>query len=292
MDLPLTIEGWTFEIVEQLVDQGYLETDFYDFKAELNSKEPKHLQRLTTTACAFANTKGGFIIFGVKDLAGGNRAGRIEGIASESDLAKDFGDKIRKASPKILFEFSNPPIKIRNSSKVLFVVQIPISANRPHANGEGAFYYRTNEGNEMMSYEQIRDGFLRYEERRSKMKLLLVELVTLEGDAKATISPPGRYSLATLDTTVINSILPDVYSMIQDDIMLVKDLIQIRRMVSIMNSKIRELAGIVSHPDAFGFGPLVEIHNKDMESRNDVLLPAIERVVQKIETRYNLKRPF
>jgi len=292
MELPLIISGWTLEIIERLVDQGYLETDFYDFKPELNSKEPKHIQRLTTTACAFANTKGGFIIFGVKDLAGGNRAGRIEGIASESDLAKDFGDKIRKASPKILFEFSNPPIKIRNSSKVLFVVQIPISANRPHANGEGAFYYRTNEGNEMMSYEQIRDGFLRYEERRSKMKLLLVELVTLEGDAKATISPPPGYSITPLDTTVINSILPDVYSMIQDDTALVKDLVQIRRMVSIMNSKIRELAAMMSHPEAWGMGPTIEAHNKDMESRNNVLLPTIDRVVQKIESRHNLRRPF
>ena len=90
----------------------------------------------------------------------------------------------------------------------------------------------------------------------------------------------------------MNSILPDVYSMIQDDNELVKDLIQIRRIVSRMNSKIRELAGLYGDPAAWGLGPYVEAHNKEMESYNGVLLPTIDRVIEKLETRYNLKRPF
>jgi predicted HTH transcriptional regulator len=213
MEVPTAVEGWTFEVIERLVGQGYLETDFYDFKAELKGKDPGHMRRLTNTACAFANTKGGFLVFGVKDLDSADKAGRIEGILGDSDLAKEFGDKIRMASPSILFEFSNPPIPIKNSKKVLFVVQIPTSPNRPHVTPEGLFYYRTNEGKKLMSYEQVRDGFLRYEERRTKIKLLLIELVTLEADAKAAAPPPEQgYSVTTLDTTILSSILPDVYS--------------------------------------------------------------------------------
>ena len=292
MDLPTTVNGWTLDMIEKLVDQGYLETDFYDFKAELSGKDPKHNQRLTTTACAFANTRGGFIVFGVKDIGDKRQADRVEGIVPNKDLAKEFGDRIRGASPNILFEFSNPPLTIKNSNKVLFVVQIPVSPNRPHTTSEGAFYYRTNEGNKMMNYEQIRESFLQYEERRTKMKLLLVELVTLEGDARATIVRPPGYSVVTLDTTVINSILPDVFSMIQDDTDIVKDLVQIRRVVSVMNSRIRELAGLFGDPKAWGLGPYVEQHNKYMESHNNVLLPTIERVVKKLESKYDLKRPF
>src|SRR5438034_404633 len=222
MDIPMTADGWTLEIIEKLVAQGYLETDLYDFKAELKGREQGHNRRLTATACAFANTKGGFIVFGVRDLGDGKTTGRVEGIEPDSDLAKDFGEKIRGASPNVLFEFGNPPITIRNSTRVLFVVKIPLSPNRPHSTSEGVFYYRTNEGNRTMSYEQVRDGFLRYEERRTKVKLLLLELLTLEGDAKGTIVQAPGYSLATLDTTVMNSILPDVYDMIQDDADLVK----------------------------------------------------------------------
>ncbi len=93
MDIPPNVNGWTLELIEKLVAQGYLETDFYDFKAELRSKEVGHNRRLTATACAFANTKGGFIVFGVKDLANGKMTGRIEGIEADSDLAKEFGEK-------------------------------------------------------------------------------------------------------------------------------------------------------------------------------------------------------
>ncbi len=119
-----------------------------------------------------------------------------------------------------------------------------------------------------MSYEQVRDGFLRYEERRTKVKLLLVELATLDGDARATVVSPPKYSLTTLDIGVMNSILPDVYSMIQDDNELVKDLVQVRRIVSRMNSKIRELSGLFGDPAAWGLGPYIEAHNKEMESYN------------------------
>lgn len=292
MDIPIAADNWTLEIVEKLVAQGYLETDSYDFKAELRSKDQGHNRRLTATACAFANTKGGFIVFGVKDLGDGRKTGRIEGIEADSDLAKEFGERIRGASPNILFEFGNPPIRVRNSNKVLFVVQIPISPNRPHSTSDGVFYYRTNEGNRIMSYEQVRDGFLRYEERRTKVKLLLVELATLDGDAKATMATPPKYSLTTLDTSVMNSILPDVYSMIQDDNETVKDLVQIKRIVSRMNSKIRELSGLFGDPAAWGLGAYVEAHNREMESYNGVLLPTIDRVIRKLEARYNLKRPF
>src|SRR5207249_5257897 len=102
------------------------------------------------------NTKGGFIIFGVRDLGDGKTTGRVDGIEPDSDLAKDFGEKIRGASPNILFEFGNPPIGVGTSSRVLFVVQIPLSPNRPHSTSEGLLYYRTIDVYRVLSYEQVR----------------------------------------------------------------------------------------------------------------------------------------
>ncbi len=131
MSLPGDPNQWTFQLIRQLVDQGYLETDYYDFKAELNGKDPEHNQRLTKTACAFANTRGGFIVFGIRDL-GEETKPRIEGITQSGDLANDFGQKIRAASPTVQFSFGNPPLKVPDSPKVIFVVYIPQSPNRPH----------------------------------------------------------------------------------------------------------------------------------------------------------------
>src|SRR5438093_9417418 len=112
------------EVIEKLVSQGYLETDYYDFKAELSSRDPQNSQRLTNSACAFANTRGGFIVFGVGDLDKPMQE-RIRGITVDSDLAKDFGDKIRGASPNVYFDFSNPPVPVRGTNRVIFVVHVP-----------------------------------------------------------------------------------------------------------------------------------------------------------------------
>ena len=281
------------EVIEKLVSQGYLETDYYDFKAELSSRDPQNSQRLTNSACAFANTRGGFIVFGVGDLDKPMQE-RIRGITVDSDLAKDFGDKIRGASPNVYFDFSNPPVPVKGTNRVIFVVHVPQSSERPHITGEGIFYYRTNEGNKQMSYEQIRDSFLRYEERRTKVKLLFVELVNLEADVKATVISPGRasqeYSLTTLDTAVLNSLLPDVYSMIHEDEQLVVDLLLIRRATNIMNNKIRSFHSQMALP-LIGKDQIVGAHNQDIEGRVIAVLPIIDRVLKKLEGEYDLKRP-
>jgi len=295
LDRPTSVDDWTYELLESLVNRGYLETDYYDFKAEINSKDPKHNKNLTKTACAFANTRGGFIVFGVGDLRKENLGIRLKGIKPSSALAKEFGDKIRGASPNIHFEFSNPPIPHKRSDKVFFVVHIPKSSEGPHVTDGGLFYYRTNEGNKLMSYQGIKEGFLRYEERRHKMKLLYVELLSISTDANATIIVPARrsmdYSMVTLEASSLTSLLTDVYSMIQDDSKLVQDLLEIRRIVSVINNQIRAFFSSIILPTTNQAGK-IHSHNQALDTRVNILLPLINRVLRKLESRYGLKNPF
>ena len=58
--IPDTIEQWTLETVQALAQQGVLENDTFDFKADL---QPADHQR--KTVAAFANTRRGFLAFGV-----------------------------------------------------------------------------------------------------------------------------------------------------------------------------------------------------------------------------------
>ena len=98
------------------------------------------------TVCAFANTEGGFLIFGIKDNRELSLAERIIGIDPKRDFPREFGDKIRdKIDPPVYFEFKNPPIKIPNSTNVIHVIKIPQSSERPHmVVHDRRFYYRTN----------------------------------------------------------------------------------------------------------------------------------------------------
>src|SRR5207247_507807 len=130
---------------------------------------------LTKICCAFANSQGGFVVVGVKELAGGFH---VEGIAPDGELAKRFADKLH-AVPSI--DFSSPrDISVPGTSKMIYVFHIPRSAVRPHipqAPDKGLFWKRTPGGCEHMTYDEIQEQFLRYEERREKLKLLFIELL-------------------------------------------------------------------------------------------------------------------
>ena len=62
------------------------------------------------------------------------------------------------------------------------MTEIPISAERPHIPNykeeKRIFRKRTNKGNEFMSYEEIKLSFERLNERKEKIRLLYVELIS------------------------------------------------------------------------------------------------------------------
>jgi len=93
--IPRTIEEWNFDSINELIRANIPESDIHDFKANIPDVET-----VTNLSCAFANTKGGFIILGVKE-----RNGKfvIEGIEYNTEIAHEFGKKI-KANPTINFE--------------------------------------------------------------------------------------------------------------------------------------------------------------------------------------------
>lgn len=137
MTIPYTLKGWDYEIIRQLVIEDYYETDTFDFKPVLaprhqdQKKRDDYIQQLLNTVCAFANTYGGFIVFGIEDQKNKKGEDRIVGL-DRTDLATEFGDKIKNVDPTVYYNFKNPPIKIPHKAKVIFVVHIPCSTTRPH----------------------------------------------------------------------------------------------------------------------------------------------------------------
>ena len=92
--IPANLSQWNFEVIKDLVDKGYLEADEFEFKPAIKNRDPNLQTRIVETACGFANTDGGFIIFGVKDM-GNKTDDRITGIDKSDDLATQFGDKLK-----------------------------------------------------------------------------------------------------------------------------------------------------------------------------------------------------
>jgi len=108
VDLP-PLDAWTYDTVVDMLRQHEFEPGRFDYKAVLNTTSPKgrdgHAASIRRTACAMANTDGGFILFGIKDRKAPvrNAEERIVGIPP-GELRKQFGDKLQPLQPEVYFE--------------------------------------------------------------------------------------------------------------------------------------------------------------------------------------------
>lgn len=286
--IPNKLSDWKYKTIKELVDKNINESDRHDFKTDIPSSEV-----LTKICCAFANTKGGFIVIGVKQ-----RGSRfvIVGIDNDKDLAHKFGQKIN-ASPTI--DFDLPKIlKIPRKDLVLAVFHIPLSPEKPHIPVKEdlrKFFKRTNRGNHHMSYEEIRMSFQNYEERREKIKLLYIELLSniddLESMKISDDKKDSSHSLITVEMNIIDSLLTDLYTIIGKNTELIRILFTIRHQTKVINNKIKIFYSQVSRPIRDRRG-LTKEHNKFIDNKVNLLIPIIKKGIKILETDFNLRNPF
>ena len=257
----------------------------HDFKFNLPDSEG-----LTKTCCAFANSLGGFVVVGVKD-----RGGRflVVGIQPDGEIAKKFADKL-DATPAI--EFSPPRmVNVPGGTKVLYVFHVPTSLRRPHlprSRDKRIFWKRTPGGCEQMSREEIEEQFLRYEERRDKLKLLFVELL-LNRENLTDISrvKDGQYSLMTLETGVLDRLLVDVYSVLQAERRLVRILLTLRNQIQIINANAKIFFTKMASPRTDGEQVAAE-YQTFMRSKEKLLVPLMTEALQILQNRFGLRDPL
>ncbi|MCI0459625.1 MAG: ATP-binding protein [Gemmataceae bacterium] len=287
MTIPERLEDWSFETVSALCGVGRVETDRYDFKLDLPDAGS-----LTKACCAFANSYGGFIIFGVKDQA--HKLLDPSGLGPNREIARDFGSKL-KADPTIYFP-PPKPIPTPRSPNVLYVFHVPLSPDRPHRDELSKWFWkRTNTGCEAMTVSEIRAQFMNYQERRDLLKMLFIELVEnaaiLPEIAKHALTAGGGYSLHTLDTAVLDRLLPDVYSLIQHDQQLVTTLMHVRREIRLVNTRARLFFNQVALP-LTGKSKIIDEYNAYMRSAADRITPLLTFSMRILEERFQLQNPF
>ena len=123
MEFPRILDEWDFNIIKELVEKNYSETELFDFKLDLQS-----VKKQEKIVCAFANTNGGFLIFGIGDK---KETDRIIGIDPKRDFQTHFYDSIRMIEPSVYFKFKQPPIQIPDSDRIIPVYFIPRSNEKP-----------------------------------------------------------------------------------------------------------------------------------------------------------------
>lgn len=293
MKVPTTIEEWTLSVIEELVIAEYYETDTFEFKGVLVSKENRdnYRTKIRKTAGAFANSKGGFIVFGVADRDSGKVGkDRIVGI-EKSDLARQFGDIVNEIEPSLHYTPQNPPMKLNDDEKhVIFVVYIPRSLKAPHAipiDDNLAFYKRTNKGNTPMTLHEIDLAFAHRANIVSKLTLvnqslayISIELATL---AKILEDASGE-PIAGPDSGLIEVMLGDLYPLLSDDAELFNSLFIINKYCRALNSLINlfHIRKIMSKKSA------VDSLKQEFSNRRRGLDAEIIKSLKILESRYEI----
>ena len=291
MATPRTLEDWTIAEIENLLEKGMLESDTFDFKEMLpHSRDDNAKIRLRKTCCAFANSEGGFIVFGVCDDTSKSPQDRIVGIDPSLDFPQQFGNFARTCTPSGEWDFLNPPMDLSSGNKI-HVVEVRKSWRAPRAVGDRdtgwQFVRRSNQGNEGMSMEEVRAMFLGFYEKRLKLQLLRAEIATLRDTAVSSCVTDEaeigqNYSLESFDTRLIDSIISDTYSITAADAELIEALSRIRQVVRVANNKIQIFFGIVQVPMT-NKNALVREHNEFMLAKRDVLLPLCDLAMDRLD---------
>lgn len=288
------LKDWNLGVIKTLVNQGYNETDWFDFKLQLPIKSPSESLRLRKTICSFANADGGFLIYGISDKSAENGEARIQGIDSNQDFFKLFGDiaNSKVIEPSVPWTPLSQGIALENG-KTIHVIHIPSSKFRPHAvveNGSFEFFFRSNGANTPMSYSYLRNLILNTYEKEMKLKILMVELENFLTEIKGMITQKdnseNRYTFHQFNLSPLENIMQSLNA--YEDINLLGECIHLRISMHTINLAMSHHSIQMSSPRS----NLVEINLKHkvwLEDKFNLLQISINKVIYSLEVRFKLK---
>jgi hypothetical protein len=146
----------TFGDVKTLMQNKIPESDVLDYKSQLVDDD-----QLLKHVCAFANSRGGFIAFGVEETGKGGLPRNIPGVNS-IDINKERMEQIilSNISPRVQTKIA--AVEHEAKGKSVLIVQVPDSALKPHMNLRNRKFYRRYEFEAVeMDEREVSDAYRR-----------------------------------------------------------------------------------------------------------------------------------
>jgi predicted HTH transcriptional regulator len=242
------LSEWTHDWIKEILDSDRAEDAFLEFKAELNNKDPKSSYNIRKSLTSFANTLGGFVVFGIKDKQAATGWDRLCGLGDTSEFAKQLTNKLSggKVIPSITFE--GPAFFELEHSKKKFsvgVIKVNIGELRPYAivsdqDGLLHFWARGNQTAIAMTYPSLTKTVEESSQLRNWLAALYLDTEYIDSFAdRMLIDEASRET--NIPVVKINAIInsdqsSQIISLVPNDVQLVKLIWHLREQIDLVNS--------------------------------------------------------
>ena len=170
--IPENIDQWSYGTIFDILNEGYEESESFEIKSEINPKG----ERISNTVCAFANTQGGILVFGIHSDKTKPIHERIRGLENSDQLKRNIVDQFKQIQPSIplgCLIFRTTPLTL-DDKRVIPILRILPSLIAPHQNN-GKCYKRLSDGNEIMTIEEISSKIIDSRKNGNAASLLMSE---------------------------------------------------------------------------------------------------------------------
>ena len=198
-----SIEDISHLDIQSLLDNRIDESDILDYKAEMIKKD-----NLMKHVCAFANTRGGDIIFGVKESGKGGYPTEIHGLDTSSINNEEIEQIIlTNIVPRL--DVKIKIIKIPDSPRSILLIRIPDSYLKPHQNNiNKKFYRRFQFESSEMTEQEVCDSYRKrfrnhdsVEQYITKISDLKIELTSTDTIKANIIIIPSNIEHRLIETS-------------------------------------------------------------------------------------------
>jgi len=118
--LPKDIDDWDLGTITNILQSGYYEDDTLEFKETISGDN----ERVSRTSCAFANTSGGILVFGILDDREKPPLDRIIGLDKSTDNVLGISHQLHNIYPQIPSQniiFGKQPIDLGNNKELVLI---------------------------------------------------------------------------------------------------------------------------------------------------------------------------
>lgn len=150
------LEKVNFEDIERLKTNEICESQILDYKEQMldDNKLLKHVS-------AFANTQGGFLVFGIKETGKGGYPEEILGI-DKNQINKEQIEQVLLGNIQPRLNVKIQLVEHEDPTKAVVILEIPNSYLKPHMNGrDHKFYKRYNFETLPMTEIEVNDTYKR-----------------------------------------------------------------------------------------------------------------------------------